>query len=180
MAISLDDDHLDRFITFYYLEKIKLINRLQKLLMLLCMCPLLTFAQTAQETQKIIKDFYDAYNAGKIINLAALIDDDHFVHQINYEKIPGKDKFLQYIADNKKNYAEPIDHYILMTSTDGHYATTQFTLHGKYLHTDDSAIPAHGQQYTLAVMNFFEIENNKIVKASVWFDEKDWEKQVNQ
>lgn len=156
----------------------RFISKLQKMVLVFCFFPVVVFAQSVQGTEKIVRDFYDAYNAADISKLAVLIDDARFVHQMNYEQVKGKDKFLRYIAESKKNYSEPVKNYIVMVSDDGRFATTKFVLHGKYLATDDSAIPAHGQNYTLSVLNFFEIQHGKIVKASAWFDEKSWEKQV--
>ena len=98
---------------------------------------------------------------------------------MNHIQTRGKDKFITFIAANKKNYKEHIDNYILMVSADGRYATTKFIVKGKYMSTDDSLLPATQQGYELEVINYFEIENNKIIKGSCWYNESEWLRQVS-
>lgn len=44
----------------------------------------------------------------------------------------------------KKHYDEHVGNYVLMLSDDGRFATTKFKVKGKYIHTDDSKVPAKG------------------------------------
>lgn len=53
----------------------------------------------------------------------------------------------------------------------GRFVTAKFVVNGKYLKTDESKIPAKGQDYKLDVFNYFEIRNNEIIDAKCFFDE---------
>lgn len=151
-----------------------------KLLCNLIICLLFPMASLASvtETQHLIKNYYQWFNSSQLDKLETLID-KNIIHEINYKRFSGKDNFIKFISENKKNYNEHIDNYILMISKDGRYATTKIKISGEYLHTDDSAIPAHGQHYTLSVLNYFEIKNNKIVKANAFYNEENWQEQVS-
>lgn len=131
-----------------------------------------------ENTQKIVADFYQFFNASELDKLFSLIDDD-VIQEFNYVKTFGKDNFIKFMTTSKINYDEQVGDYILMVSLDGRCATTYFKVKGKYNHTDDSALPANGQSYELMVINYFEIQNNKIVKGCCWFNEEDWVRQVS-
>jgi steroid delta-isomerase-like uncharacterized protein len=133
---------------------------------------------TTAKTSEIIKNFYDYFNASDLEKLFSLID-DNFIHEINYVQSIGKDEFVAYITANKKNYNEHISDYTLMISDDSRHATTKFTVKGKYLHTDETLVPAHGQVYELQAVNMFEIDNDKIIKGSCWFNENEWHRQMS-
>jgi steroid delta-isomerase-like uncharacterized protein len=131
------------------------------------------------ETKKTIEQFYQYFNAREMDNLYALIA-DNVTHQINYhDELAGKEAFKSYMVENQHYFQEFVTDPIFMFSEDGHHATIKFTVKGKYLITDASKIPAHGQSYELVALNYFEVNNGKIVKARCWYDENDWKRQVS-
>ncbi|HYF97644.1 MAG TPA: hypothetical protein VD770_01535 [Coxiellaceae bacterium] len=127
--------------------------------------------------QEIVENFYRFFNASEFESLFSLIDDS-MIHEINYVQTKGKDKFIDFILKNKKHYDETVSDYVLMSSDDMNCLTTKFKVKGKYVHTDDSALPASNQDYELDVINYFEIKNNKIVKGLCWFNENEFIRQV--
>ncbi len=132
------------------------------------------------QTQKIIENLYQYFNAAEMDKVLSLVSDD-FTLEVNYGGlISGKEAYKKHLIDNKlKYYDEHVDSYILMISEDGRHATTKLFVKGRYNNTDSSLIPAKGQNYQLTAINYFELENGKIVKASCWFDDNDWVRQVS-
>ncbi len=128
------------------------------------------------QTQKIIENLYQYFNAAEMDKVVSLVSDD-FTLEVNYGGIiSGKEAYKKHLIENKH---EHVDSYILMISEDGRHATTKLKVKGKYINTDASKIPAKGQPYELTALNYFELENGKIVKASCWFDDNDWVRQVS-
>lgn len=131
------------------------------------------------KTRQIIANFYKYFNASELDKLYSLISDD-FEHELNYDGIEkGKKAFIKHIAANKMHFDEHIGNYTIMLSDDGHSATTKFIVKGKYISTDDSGIPANGQNYELDVINYFEIKNGLIVKGRAYFDQNAWASQMS-
>ncbi len=133
-----------------------------------------------EQTQKIIENLYQYFNAAEMDKVVSLVSDD-FTLEVNYGGvISGKEAYKKHLIENKlKYYDEHVESYILMISEDGLNATTKLKVKGKYINTDASKIPAKGQPYELTAINYFELENGKIVKASCWFDDNDWVRQVS-
>jgi len=131
-----------------------------------------------RNAQEVIKDFYKYFNEAASDKLFALIADD-IVHQINYGEVMfGKDEFIKYVTTSMNHCKEHVTDCILMTGENNRSVAAKFTTIGKYFHTDQSAIPAKGQNYELSVINYFEVENGKIVTARCWYDENAWIQQV--
>jgi steroid delta-isomerase-like uncharacterized protein len=131
------------------------------------------------ETLTTIQNFYQYFNASQLDKLYALVA-NNVVHEMNYGgAVAGKEAFIQFMQDSKKHYDEKVENIIMMVSEDGRHVSTKFKVKGKYLQTDVSNIPAKGQNYELTALNYFELENGKIVKAQCWYDEGDFKKQVS-
>lgn len=132
-----------------------------------------------QNSQKLIEDFYAAFNAKKIDKMVSFVSDD-VVFDMNDEELQkGKEAFLNMIKDSVKNYQENVENVVYMVSKDGKHVATKFTFKGKYITTDKSNIPAKGQPYEATAFNYFDIENDKIISARCWYNQKDWLKQVS-
>ena len=136
-------------------------------------------AMTQQQSQKLIEDFYAAFNAKQLDKLFALLSDD-VKHEMNDSGVmKGKAAFKQLMQDSVKYYDEQVSNPIFMVSEDGKHVSTRFTFKGRYISTDESQIPATGQPYQATAINYFEIENGKITTAICWYNNKDWMKQVS-
>ncbi len=133
---------------------------------------------SVSKTYELIENFYSYFNSSRFIELFSLMD-DRIVQEINYVQTIGKNNVIENITSNKKYYNEKISNLIIMISENGCNASAQFTVNGEYLKTDDTAISASGQKYQLSVLNYFEIENNKIIKGCCFFDDDEWKCQVS-
>jgi len=66
-----------------------------------------------------------------------------------------------------------------MATCDGSSISAKLKVKGKYILTDDFSIPANGQYYELEVINYFELQDNKIIKGICWFNEDDFIRQIS-
>lgn len=126
----------------------------------------------SRETAKrIIENFYRYFNDSELEKLLSLISED-FTGEINHGGIKkGKEEVFKYFKYGCEHYKERVSNIAYMLSDDGRYVMVRFVVNGKYLKTDESKIPAMGQNYVLDVFNYFEIKNNQIVDSKCFYDE---------
>ena len=130
------------------------------------------------ETQKLIRAYYAAFNAKDVDGFLALLAED-VVHDINQGgREHGKKAFAAFLTRMNLCYDEEIVDLAVMTDEDGVRASAEFTVLGKYLVGDAGLPPAHGQNYRLPAGAFFEIRNGKIARISNYYNLQDWLKQV--
>jgi steroid delta-isomerase-like uncharacterized protein len=132
---------------------------------------------SSEDSKEIIQKFYKFFNEVKLDQLFDLIAED-IVHEFNYQENYGKAAFIKFMEYSVHHYDEQVDNVIYMVSDNGRQVTTKFTTHGKYKTTDSTLIPAHNQQYTIAVVNYFEIDEGKIIRANCYFNENEIIKQL--
>jgi steroid delta-isomerase-like uncharacterized protein len=75
-------------------------------------------------------------------------------------------------------YAERLEDIVVMTSPDGTRAAAEFTVHGRYLSTDEGLPEAAGQTYTLPAGTFFAVEDGRIARVTTCYNLTDWTRQV--
>ena len=130
------------------------------------------------ETQKLIRAYYAAFNAKDVDGFLALLAED-VVHDINQGgRENGKQAFAAFLARMNRCYDEQIVDLAVMSNEDGSRAAAEFTVLGKYLVTDAGLPPARGQSYRLPAGAFFEIRDGKIARISNYYNLEDWLKQV--
>ncbi len=134
---------------------------------------------TAIATRKLIKSYYDRFNAQDATGFLALLS-PHVVHDISQgasEK--GKARFAKFLAHMDDCYRERVSALAVMVNADGSRAAAEFSLHGRYIKTDGDFCPAKGQRYRLRVGAFFEIKDGRITRVSNHYNLKDWLRQVD-
>lgn len=135
---------------------------------------------SGQQSKTIIENFYHLFNSANLEKLFSLIADD-IENEINYGGImKGKAKAIEFMKYNMEHYDERVNECTYMISQDGRHITVKLNVSGKYIKTDQSNIPATGQRYELDVINYFEVENNQIIKAECYFDEPALFKQLRE
>lgn len=133
---------------------------------------------TSEQSKAIIESFYHYFNTANLDKLFSLISED-IENEINYaEAMKGKEKAIKFIKYNMEHYDEHASDYTYMISDDGNHVAVKLKVTGKYIKTDQSNIPAIGQNYELTVFNYFEIKNNQIFKAKCYFDESELSRQL--
>lgn len=132
-----------------------------------------------EDTRALIARYYAAFNAMDIDAILACLTDD-VAHDINQgERETGKDAFRAFLGRMDHAYSEQLRDIIIMTSTDGARSAAEFMVHGVYKVADEGFPPAHGQSYVLPAGGFFEINDGKIARVSVYYNLADWIAQVS-
>jgi steroid delta-isomerase-like uncharacterized protein len=130
------------------------------------------------ETEKLIRAYYQAFNAKDVVRFLALLSDD-VVHDINQGgREHGKKSFAAFLARMNLCYDEEIVDLAVMTNEDGSRAACEFTVLGKYIASDDGLPPARGQAYRLPAGAFFEVKNARVARISNFYNLQDWLRQV--
>ncbi len=129
-------------------------------------------------TIALIERYYAAFNARDRSAMLACLTED-VAHDINQcERQLGKHPFETFLAHMDRCYAEQLADLTIMTNQDGSRAAAEFTVHGKYLVTDDGLPPATGQRYILPAGAFFTMRNGLISRISVYYNLAEWNRQV--
>lgn len=135
-------------------------------------------SQVRVETAKLIRAYYDAFNAGKTDDMLALLTDD-VIHDVNQgERREGKERFRAFNARMTHHYKENLTDIVVMVSKDGRRAAAEFNVNGTYLNTDSELPPARGQTYMLPGGTFFAVRDGKIARVTTYYNLTDWIAQV--
>lgn len=130
------------------------------------------------ETAKLIRTYYEAFNAGDSEAMLAHLSED-VIHDVNQgERRTGKDKFRAFNARMTHHYKEILTDIVVMVSKDGTRASAEFNVNGTYLNTDSELPPAQGQKYVLPAGAFFAIRDGKITRVTTYYNLTDWIAQV--
>lgn len=130
------------------------------------------------ETAKLIRTYYEAFNAGDSEAMLAHLSDD-VIHDVNQgERRTGKDKFRAFNARMTHHYKEILTEIVVMVSKDGTRASAEFNVNGTYLNTDSELPPAQGQTYVLPAGAFFAVRDGKITRVTTYYNLTDWIAQV--
>jgi len=131
------------------------------------------------ETERLIREYYDAFNAEDEAAFFALLSDD-VVHDINQgDREVGKPAFTKFWARMSRCYKETLTDIVVLTEPTGTRAAAEFIVHGTYIAADQGLPPAHGQKYTLPAGAFFSIRDGKIARISNYYNLPDWIAQVS-
>jgi len=132
-----------------------------------------------QDSQKLIQDYYAAFNAGNMDTFLGLLTDD-VIHDINQgQRETGKDAFRAFMDRMNRNYKEELVDMVIMTSEDGKRAAAEFVVLGQYLVTDEGLPEAKGQKYRLPAGAFFDIRDGKVARITNYYNLEDWIAQVS-
>jgi steroid delta-isomerase-like uncharacterized protein len=132
-----------------------------------------------QDSQKLIHDYYAAFNAGNMDTFLGLLTDD-VIHDINQgQRETGKVAFRAFMDRMNRNYKEELVDMVIMTSEDGKRAAAEFVVLGEYLVTDEGLPEAKGQKYRLPAGAFFDIRDGKVARITNYYNLEDWIAQVN-
>jgi steroid delta-isomerase-like uncharacterized protein len=133
-----------------------------------------------ETAETLVRAYYAAFNAGDRAGFLALLAPD-VAHDINQGgREIGIAAFNAFLDHMDACYQERIADLIVLTEPTGTRAAAEFTVHGRYLATDEGLPPATGQTYTLPAGAFFTIANGKITRISNHYNLPGWVRQVTQ
>lgn len=134
---------------------------------------------SAEQTQALIRAYYDAFNREDIQAVLDLLAED-VVHDINQGRQEiGRPQFETFLRRMEGFYREEWKDLVIMTTPDGTRAAAEFVVLGAYLKTEQGLPPANGQTYALPVGAFFEIRGGKIARVTNYYNLPLWTKQIN-
>jgi steroid delta-isomerase-like uncharacterized protein len=130
-------------------------------------------------TEKLIRDYYTAFNRGDWPAMLARLTDDvmHDVNQSRREN--GRTAFSAFLGRMETCYRERLEDIVVMVSADGRRAAAEYVVHGLYLAADAGLPEARGQRYVLPGGAFFEIRDGVIARVTNYYNLEDWLAQVN-
>ena len=135
-------------------------------------------SQTRIETAKLIRTYYEAFNAGDSEGMLAHLTDD-VIHDVNQGELRvGKDKFRAFNARMTHHYKEILTEITVLVSKDGTRAAAEFNVNGTYINSDSDLPAANGQTYLLPAGTFFAIRDGKIARVTTYYNLTDWIAQV--
>lgn len=131
------------------------------------------------DTERLIRAYYDAFNAGDKDAFLALLADD-VAHDINQgEREIGKPAFAAFFDAMSRSYREQLTDIVVMVDASGARAAAEFVVHGQYLQSQEGLPPARGQRYVLPAGAFFEVRGGKVARISNCYNLADWLRQVS-
>jgi steroid delta-isomerase-like uncharacterized protein len=129
-------------------------------------------------TFALLQRYYERFNAQDWPGFLSLLSPD-VVHDINQGgREVGRDAFAAFLQRMDCCYSEQIVDISITTSDDGSRAAAEFTVLGRYQHTDEGLPPANGQTYRLPAGAFFEIRDGRVARISNYYNLQDWLAQV--
>lgn len=133
---------------------------------------------TATDTEKLVRRYYSAFNAGDVDGMLACVTED-VVHDINQgERRMGKSRFHAFCARMAHHYNEQLKDIVVMVAPDGARAAAEFNVEGQYMETEPGLPPASGQPYKLPAGTFFAIRDGQIARVTTYYNLTDWIMQV--
>lgn len=133
---------------------------------------------SADNTRRLIADYYAAFNKGDMATFLHLLTDD-VVHDINQgRRETGIEAFAQFMVRMNRCYREHLTDLAIMATPDGTRAAAEFVVNGTYIQSDEGLPPATGQTYVLPAGAFFDIRHGKVARVTNYYNLQDWVKQV--
>jgi len=132
----------------------------------------------SNETEEIIRLYYEAFNAGDRSGMLRLLSQG-VAHGINQgEVVTGVAAFERFLEQMAVCYAEKAEDLVVMVNEPGDRAAAEFFIRGRYLSADEGLPPAEGQTYYLRVGAFFEVTDGLITRVTNYYNMQDWLRQV--
>ena len=122
----------------------------------------------------IVKQYYNHFNSQNWQGMLDLVSDD-IQHYPNEGKLrAGKVLFTEFLQSMDTAYEEQLSEMTFYTAEDVSKVAAQFTVSGIYKIGDEGFPVAHGQKYVLPAAAFLEVENEKIIKVTTYYNLQEW------
>lgn len=125
-----------------------------------------------------IRAYFDAFNQGDAEAMLALVTEDVEHHPNQGEVRHGRDAFAAFLAGMDAAYEERAEDLVVLSGDDGTRLAAEFTIHGRYLQTQEGLPAANGQTYRLPVGSFFTLRDGRIARVTTHYNLADWLRQV--
>ena len=129
------------------------------------------------ETEALMRAYFDAFNRHDLEGLLATLADD-VVHDINEGgREVGLEAFRAFKTHMDACYREQIRDMVFMTG--GRHGTVEFVVDGEYIGTDAGLPEATGQRYSIPAAAIFEVEDGKIKRVTSYYNLQGWIKAIS-
>jgi len=133
---------------------------------------------SASETLALVRRYYDPFNAKDWAGALGCLSDD-VAHHVNEGRVrTGVAEFQQFLDHMARCYDEQLADMIVMANADGTRAAAEFTVHGKYIGTNDGLPQARGQSCVLPAGAFLKVRDGKIGRVTTYYNLKAWLAQI--
>ena len=131
------------------------------------------------DAEALVRAYYDAFNAGDVAALLALLTEDveHGINQGGREV--GRDAFGRFMVGMDACYRERLTDLVVLTEPTGTRAAAEFTVHGAYVETAPGLPTARGQTYVLPAGAFFTLRDGRVARIDNFYNLSDWLRQVS-
>jgi steroid delta-isomerase-like uncharacterized protein len=130
-------------------------------------------------TRTLLERYYAAFNRADWEAFLGMLTED-VVHDVNQGgREVGRDAFARFMERMNRCYAEQIADVVILPSADGRRAAVEFTVHGRYLKSDEGLPEAKGQTYKLPGGAFFDIRDGRVARVTNYYNLQDWLRQVS-
>ena len=128
---------------------------------------------------ELLQNYYKAFNRQDWSEFLSYLHPE-VSHEINQgKKEVGVESFRKFMERMNTSYSESIEDITLMISPENpDRASSEYTVVGKYLKTDEGLPAANGQTYRLRGGAFFEIENHRIKRVTNYYNMEEWLQQI--
>lgn len=129
---------------------------------------------------QIIQKYYECFNQKSYQELLNLITPD-IIHEVNQGNVQvGAELFKVFLDHMDTCYDEHLeDVTVFETAASPQRLAAEFIVNGVYKQTDGNYPAARGQKYRLKAGAFFEIAEGKVKRVSVYYNAKEWIRQVS-
>ncbi len=130
-------------------------------------------------TEELIRHYYDNFNRGGDRESFLALLDPAVQHDLNNGcREIGLPAFRAFMLRMDRCYHEQITELVVFASEDGVRAAAEFVVVGTYRETDDGLPMASGQTYRLPAGAFFEIFEGRVGRVTMYYNLKDWLRQI--
>lgn len=127
-----------------------------------------------KNTHELIQKYYESFNHGQDESMLSCLE-ENVIHEVNQGKTQeGKEAFRCFLKHMNECYKENLTDLVIMSSQDGKKAAAEFIVNGKYLKTDGTLPPAHGQEYKIKAGTFFEVQDGLISRVTTYYNLPQW------
>ena len=127
----------------------------------------------------VIKQYFDAFNAGDIDGMLACLAED-VAHHVNEGQVrTGRAAFGDFCGHMARCYSEQLNDMVILSDPTGARAAAEFVVNGTYLASDTGLPEAWGQTYTLPAGAFFDVVDGRIARVTTYYNLADWVRQVS-
>jgi steroid delta-isomerase-like uncharacterized protein len=130
------------------------------------------------QTRSLIEGYLDAMNHRSVAGMMERLSEDIILDPNQEQRRIGTEAFQAYHVHRFRRFRERAADLVVIVSEDGFRAAAEFTLRGEYQETEQGMPSATGQSYSIGAGAFFEIDDGRISRVTLYYNVNDLISQV--